>query len=475
MKSYSLLIVSALSFLNSSARAIEVTVYNDNLGLVREIRPLTLKSGLNEIIITDVPSQIDATSVHFKSLTSPAIVSVVEQNFQYDLINRDKLLERYIGKDIEMERIFGVNGEKKETVKGTLLSNNGGQVLQVGKKLWLHPTGSLILPELPEGLLTKPTLLWKINSEKSGKLDCEISYLTGGMSWNADYVLVTNAKDDRMDMNTWVTISNNSGATYKNAKLKLVAGDVHRAPAEQRFMAKRVMAEMAYDAVGAPAFSERSFFEYHLYTLGRPATLAENEIKQIEMAATTDVPLKKLYIYDGAHVGQSDYNEYTRSDASYGTSNEKKVWVMLEFKNSKENKLGLPLPKGRVRVYKKDSDDALEFVGEDRIDHTPQDELVRVKMGNAFDVVGERTRTTFSSDLVSKNKWFQETFEIKIHNHKEDAVTVNVVEHLYRWTNWKIVESSQKYKKKDAQTVEFSVPVPKNGEAVVSYTVKYTW
>lgn len=475
MKFRSYAVLSAFFFIGRVAHSVDVTVYNQNLGLIRETRTIHLKSGVNDIAIFDVPSQIDATSVHFKSLTAPDALSVLEQNFQYDLISREKLLERYIGKEIEVERIYGLNGEKKETIKGTLLSNQGGQVIQVGKKLQLNPTGSLILPELPEGLLTKPTLLWKLDSDKPGKHECEISYLTGGMGWSADYVLVTNAKDDRMDLNTWVTINNNSGATLKDAKLKLVAGDVNRAPQPQ-VLASAMYAEADSFAGkrAAPGFTEKSFFEYHLYTLGRPTTLADNETKQIEMAAATDVPLKKLYIYDPAqNFYSNDFNEYTRSDANYGATNEKKVWVMLEFKNSKDNKLGIPLPKGRVRVYKKDTDDALEFIGEDSIDHTPKEELVRIKMGNAFDIVGERTRKDFSSDV--NRRWFQETFEIKIRNHKEEAVTVKVVEHLYRWNNWKILDSSMKFQKKDAQTVEFSVPVPKDGETVVTYTVKYSW
>jgi hypothetical protein len=457
------------------AYSVDVTVYNSNLGLVREIRSINLKSGVNELAISDVPSQIDATSVHFKSLTRPHSLSVLEQNFQYDLVSQDVLLNRYIGKDIEVERIYGVGGDKKETIKGTLLSNQGGQVLQVGKKLVLNPMGSVVLPELPDGFLTKPTLLWKLDADKGGKHDCEISYLTNGMNWNADYVVVTSPKDDAMDLNTWVTITNMSGATFKDARLKLVAGDVHRAPQRNNIFAKERMLASEMDAFKSNGFTEKGFFEYHLYTLGRPTTLANNETKQIEMASASQVPLKKLYIYDGVQNVNTDYADYNRTDAGYGITSDKKVWVMLEFKNSKENNLGIPLPQGRVRVYKKDTDESLQFIGEDAIDHTPKDELVRIKMGNAFDVVGERTRTAFSSDMISKNKYFQETFEIKLRNHKEEDVTVNVVEHLYRWTNWKIVDSSQKFKKKDAQTIEYSVPVPKDGEAVVTYTVKYSW
>jgi hypothetical protein len=294
------------------------------------------------------------------------------------------------------------------------------------------------------------------------------------MNWHADYVMVSSPDDDKMDMNAWVTIDNNSGATYKDAKLKLVAGDVHRAEQPRPYamggMARKAMAMEA----AAPQFAEKAFFEYHMYTLQRPATVRENETKQIEMAAAADVPLKKLYIYDGAEgIAWGQYNEYYRMNPEYGTQGQKKVWVMLEFKNSKENRMGMPLPQGKVRVYKKDTDGSLEFIGEDAIDHTPKDEKVRIKMGDAFDVVGERKRENFQADV--KKLWFRESFEIKLRNHKESDVTVKVVEHLYRWTNWTIEDASGKWTKKDAQTIEFEVPVKKDGESTVTYTVKYWW
>ncbi len=465
-------IVFGLLSVSIEAAAVDVTVYNQDLGLIKETRKFKLANGITDVTVADVPSQIDATSVHFKSLSDPDAVAVIEQNFQYDLINQEKLLDRYLGKEVELERFSGPNGEKKETIKGIVLTSNGNRVIQVGKKIYLNPPGSLVLPELPEGLLTRPTLLWKVSSKKSGEQNCEISYLTSGMSWNADYLLVTSPKDDKLDLNAWVTIQNNSGASFADAKLKLVAGDVNRVPAPSAPRAMGMRYEMAKDMAAASQFQEKGFFEYHLYTLQRPTTLKNNETKQIEMASASDVPVKKLFIYDGAqNIYMQDWNEYTRTDASYGTQGQKKVWVMLEFVNSKDNNLGIPLPKGRIRVYKKDTDGALEFIGEDSIDHTPKDEKVRVKMGDAFDVVGERTRTNFLSDKRS----FQETFEIKLRNHKDDAATVRVVEHLYRWNNWKVLESSQKFTKKDAQTIEFEVPVPKDGESVVAYTVKYSW
>lgn len=456
------------------ASALEVTVYNSNLGLIKETRPFTLKNGVNSVQVVDVAAQIDPTSVHFKSLTAPEAVSVLEQDFRYDLISQEKILSRYVGKEIELQR-YGFNGDKKEVIKGTLLSSAGGRIMKVGDKLVLNPQGEAILPELPEGLLTKPTLMWLLNSKKAGEHQGEISYLTGGMSWNADYVLVIDKDDAKADLNAWVTVSNNSGATYKDAKLKLVAGDVHRAPVPASPMRNMMYAAKAMRAEEADGgMSEKSFFEYHMYSLGRLTTLAENSSKQVEMASAAGVPVRKLFTYDGAEgVQWSYYGDSGYWDPNYGVSSGKKVAVHFELENKKSEGLGIPLPKGRVRVYKKDDDGSLQLAGEDAVDHTPKDEKVRVKMGEAFDVVGERKRANFQSDF--KGRRFEETFEIKIRNHKETEATVNIVEHLYRWTNWKIVDSSAKWVKKDAQTVEFPVTVKKDGEAVVTYTVKYSW
>ncbi len=461
--------------LSSAASATEVTVYNSNLGLIKEVRPFALKTGINELKVEDVAAQIDATSVHFKSLTAPDAVTVLEQDFRYDLASPDSILNRYLGKEIELERPVGRDGDKRETVKGVLLSNAGGRVLQSNGKILINPTGSPVLPELPEGLLTKPTLVWKLNAAKGGPHQGEISYLTAGMSWSADYVLVVDKDDAKGDLTAWTTVTNNSGATFKDAKLKLVAGDVHRAPVARDYkgMYPAAAKAMLMDAA-APNMTEKSFFEYHLYTLARPTTLAENSSKQVEMASAAGVPIKKIYVYDGAqNVNWFGFGDSGYWDPNYGTQSGKKVAVFLEFQNKKSEGLGLPLPKGRVRVYKADDEGALQFAGEDSIDHTPKDEKVRVKMGEAFDMVGERKRTDYASDL-SKHR-FEETFEVRLRNHKDADGTVTVVEHLYRWTNWKITDSSAKYTKKDAQTVEFEVPVKKDGEAVVTYTVKYSW
>lgn len=455
------------------ASALEVTVYNSDLALIKDARPFSLKAGVSELRVEDVAGRIDPTSVHFKSLTAPEAVRVLEQDFQYDLVSQEKLLQRYLGKEIEIRRTF--EDGKTESLKGTLLSASGGRVLRSGGRVILNPPGEAILPDLPEGLLTRPTLVWKLSNQKGGEHKGEISYLTSGMSWNADYVLVVDKDDAKADLNAWVTVQNNSGAAYKDAKLKLVAGDVHRAPVPAvRGRVYAMAAKGAAMEMADAGMTEKSFFEYHLYSLGRPTTLADNSSKQVEMAAAAGLPVKKLFVYDGVQgVGWNWFGGGAYLDPHYGTGSNKKVSVFFELENKKAAGLGIPLPKGRVRVYKKDDDDSLQLAGEDAIDHTPKDETVRIKMGEAFDLVGERKRTNFSSDANKKR--FEETFEIKLKNHKEAAATVRVVEHLYRWTNWKIVESSHKWTKKDAQTIEFEVPVAKDGEAVIAYTVKYSW
>ncbi len=457
------------------ASALEVTVYNSNLGLIKETRPFTLKNGVNEVQIVDVAAQIDPTSVHFKSLTAPDAVSVLEQDFRYDLISQEKLLERYLGKEIELQRVIGLNGDKRETIKGVLLSAAGGRVMKVGDKILLNPPGEAILPELPEGLLTKPTLMWKLSARKAGEHQGEISYLTGGLSWNADYVLVIDKDDARADLNAWVTVANTSGATYKDAKLKLVAGDVHRAPQPVRTMRGYVGAKMNMAmADEASGMVEKTFFEYHMYSLGRLTTLTENSSKQVEMAAAADIPVKKIYVYDGVeNVQWTSFGDSAYWDPNYGVSSGKKVSVHFEIENKKATGLGIPLPKGRVRVYKKDDDGSLQLAGEDAIDHTPKDEKVSVKMGESFDLVGERKRVNFNSEVGKRR--FEETFEIRLRNHKDADVSVNIVEHLYRWNNWRIVDSSSKWEKKDAQTIVIPVAVKKDGETVVTYTVKYSW
>lgn len=466
------LILPAYLFMPGIAGEINITVYNQNLGLVKDKRQVELKKGIQELNMDDVAARIDPTSVHFRSVTHPNSCFVLEQNFEYDLISREKLLQKYIGKEIELERRTGRYGEKTETIKGELLATSGGTILKSGEKILINPSGEIALPSLPGGLIMKPTLSWILQNETPGLHTIEVAYLTDGIKWTADYVIVTDAKDEFMDLTGWVTIDNNSGATYENARLKLVAGDINRVSPPGTAAPARLDYARVQKAA-APQFEEKSFFEYHLYTLTRKTTVKDNETKQIEFVASADVPVRKMFVYDGSSQKFYGYNEWSRANRNYGIQTQKKVYVMLEFLNTKKNNLGIPLPKGRIRVYKEDTDKSLEFIGEDNIEHTPKDEPVRIYLGDAFDVVGERVQTDFSIDTGSK--WIKETIKITLKNHKESPVTVRAVEKLYRWSNWKINKKTADYEKLDSKTIEFKLDIPANSEKVAEYTVHYWW
>ena len=462
-------------------KEVSLTVYNQNFGLVKDIRYLNLKKGVNIIRFIDVAREIDATSVSFKSLRDPESCLITEQNFEYDLISRDKLLEKYLDKEIILERTEGQQENtydkwatlgkgsqqhkeiipKRTRVKGILLSTQGGILIKIGNELCLNPEGRIILPALPEGLITKPTLVWELENEKPGGHTVEVTYLTRGINWKADYVSIVDKDDKKIDLNGWVTIDNKSGATYKNAGLKLIAGEVHRV--EERQKDRRGEMLYAKSGISAPQFEEKSFFEYHLYTLQRKTTLKDNQTKQISLFTADNVPVKKLFTYDGA-IYRGPWSSSEKEPCN------KKVAVSLNFENKKDYGLGIPLPKGKVRVYKKDSDGSLEFVGEDEIDHTPKDEKVKVFLGNAFDIVGERKCTEhkkISSDT------YQNVYEITLSNHKNEDVVVTIIEHFYG--DWLILSESQKHTKKDAFTIEYSVSVPKDGKSTVTYAALYKW
>lgn len=461
-------LICSVSLMSQEIKDVEITIYNHDLGVVKEKREMTLKKGLQEIRISDVAALIDPASVHFKSLSFPQDTFVLEQNFEYDLISQEKLLQKYIGREIEIrEYLQEKEGTREVIKKGVLLSTRGGIVVKIDDKIFLNPQGTIVLPDIPEGLITKPTLTWLLQSNKEGKHLTEISYMTSGINWLSDYVLVVDKKDENIDLTGWVTIDNRSGAKYSNAKLKLIAGDVHRIqPSVPMYMAKKKAEIMAAPAV--EQFVEKEFFEYHLYTLQRRTTIKDNEKKQIEFVTSQGIPAKKLFIYDGARFSFRAPVSY--SDYYYGDQCNKKVWVMMEFKNSKENNLGIPLPKGKMRVYKKDDEECLQFIGEDHIDHTPKDEIVRIYLGNAFDVVGERK-------LLDKKVYERSqeiTTEIKIKNRKKEGIEIVVVEHQCG-ANWKITKSSHKFEKRDVDTIEFKINIPKESEEVITYTAKCWW
>ena len=447
------------------------SIHGFGYAVVRETRALNLEKGKNTIRFTDVAKTIDATSVSFESLTDPKGTSVLEQNFEYDLMSSDKLLERYIDRPLTLLAKDGAISGKllsfdaSSLVIATEDKSNPIRIIKRGDNL-----NAITFSELPGGLITRPTLVWELSAAKGGEHQVKVAYQANDIGWSSDYTVTVNDKDTRARVASWVTIVNQSGASYQNAGLKLVAGDVQRVQRRTGYANKRMlMAASSQEDSAEPQFAEKSFFEYHLYTLQRTTSLPDKSMKQIELfTPAPEVPIRKLMVYVGASRYGWDGGPYL--DRDLGTESNPKVDVYLEIANKKENGLGIPLPKGKMRVYKEDPDDkSLEFIGEDMIDHTAKDETLLIRLGQAFDVVGERKQVDYRTD--KKNVW--ETFEITLKNHKDQAVTVLVKENLYRWTNWAIEKSSDKHQKKDSRTVLFEVSVPANGQKTVTYTVHY--
>jgi hypothetical protein len=444
--------------------------------VVKQERDLDLERGRAELRFVDVAALIEPTTVRFESLTDPEGTQVLEQNYQFDLVSQQKLVERYLDREITVEQ---ARGDKIESFTGTLLSASGGLILEdaQGRIRALQGWSGIEFPELPGGLITRPTLVWDVLADRGGEHRTRVSYQTQGMTWWADYNLVfapgENANSGLLDVGAWVSIINQSGAAYGDAKLKLIAGDVHRAPQAGVYQKKaRAMPMMAEAEVAG--FEEKAFFEYHLYTLGRPTTLPDNSTKQLELFdAARGVPADKILVYYGLS-GLYSFFPNPVTDRNLGIQSNKKVDVYLRFKNAKENGLGVPLPSGRIRVNQLDTaDGSLEFIGEDVIDHTPRNEDVLIQLGSAFDVVGERKQIDFRVDTARKQ--MEETIEIELRNHKEEAVEVLVKENLYRWTNWEILDASHEWKKIDARTIHFPVEIEADNEAKVQYRVRYTW
>jgi hypothetical protein len=441
--------------------SVAVTVYNVNLALVRETRTLAIdRAGEGTMRFMDVPSAINPRTVHLKPL-GEAVFSVLEQNYEYDLLSPDKLMEKYVGKEVEI--VEQAEDLTTRTTKATLLSTANGPVYRVGDRIVLGQSGRVTLPALPEDLVARPTLVWTLRATKSGKQDVEASYLTDDMSWYADYVAVANADDTKVDLTGWVTVENRSGAAYENATLKLVAGDVRRVRPPEDLRYRQMMRDEVMAAAAAPEqFREESFFEYHLYTLDRRTTLKENQTKQISLFQAGGIPVEKKLVLLGEP-------RYFRSQGGTLTQNEK-IRVFLELVNDEASGLGMPLPKGTVRVYKKDASGAEQFAGEDSIDHTPKDERVKLFVGEAFDVVADRTQTEWRARSPRES---ESAYKISIRNRKTTDVVVTVREPV--GGDWKLLESSTEGKKIDAGTLEFSVPVPKDGETVLTYRVAVRW
>jgi hypothetical protein len=438
--------------------------------IVRHDRAYDIEKGLHTLRVTDVAALIDPTTVTFSSLDDPG-TRVLEQSFQFDLVSQARLIERYLGERITVEL---PRGDSVDLVEGVLLGATDGLTLLMddGSVQAIRQYGNLRFGQLPGGLITRPTLEWLLDSPSSGRQQTRIAYETQGLTWWADYnITYDESKACRMDLSAWVSIINQSGASYRNARLKLIAGDVHRAEPSRPEREVMYSAAMAEDA-GA-AFTEKAFFEYHLYTLGRRTDLVDNSTRQLQlMPAARGIECSKELVF--APTLANRYWGYQQLDQDYGRYRKGEVNVFLRFRNAEEQQLGVPLPAGRIRVMQLDpADDSLEFIGEDVLDHTPRNEDVLIEMGNAFDVVGERKQTDFRIDTRTRNIW--ESFEIRLRNHKDSEAEIVVLENLYRAANWKIENPTHEYEKESGNRIRFDLSVPSEGEAVLSYTVHYDW
>jgi hypothetical protein len=465
-----------------------LTIYNQNFAVVRDTLPLDLKSGVTQVAYSQATAHVEPDSVILRDPSGQHPLQILEQSYRNDPVSQDLLLSLFEGKTIDFQsggRIIkgkivrsgyvphysAMNdfGEEYQQQQMEMASQGGQPIIEVDGQMQFGLPGQPLFPDLGDDTILKPTLNWLIQSENPGQFDAEVGYLTGGFTWEADYNLVSPEKGDDVDLIGWVTINNQSGKTFDDAKIKLMAGDVNRvqSPAAMMALQDAVMTKSG----AAQAVTEKAFDEYHLYTLERPTTLRDREMKQIEFVHAEGIQSKTIYVYDGAEL--SPYYGYNIGTPEYGTQSNKKVRVIREFTNSESNHLGMPLPKGKLRFYRRDADGQLEFVGEDQIDHTPKDETIRVTTGNAFDLVGERKQTNFRVD--NNSRWAEESFEIKLRNHKKEAVSIRVVEHLYRWNNWEITSRTEDFTKTDSHTIEFDVPVNPDQEKTLDYTVHYSW
>ncbi len=447
---------------------VSLAIYNQGTALVQDRRTFTMQKGSNTIDFTDVASGIDPTSVTFVSETDPQGTVVLEQNYLFDLVDSSALLQRYLDQQITVIASDGTE------YKGTLLSGANGSIIlrQEDGQVIVIGQGSirdLRFPQLPGGLITRPTLRWLVQAAQAGDQHVQLTYLTSGMNWSADYNLLLATDNQSLDLNGWVTLTNTSGAGYTNAQVKLVAGDVNRLP--QPVQLRAMSDGLVNEAAAAPQVTQSNISEYKLYTINRPVTVGSNETKQVEFVTGTHVPAHTFFVYDASqpyYPGGAPITQQT-----YGQTGITTVSNYLEFSTGADGGLGAALPAGNVRVYQQDADGSALLIGENTIDHTPKGETVQLYLGNAFDLVGSRTQTNFH--LIANNV-LEETYEIHLRNHKDSgSVEVRVPEHLFRWSNWEIVNASMDYKQTDSSTIEFRPQVTAGGETVITYTVRYTW
>ena len=455
-----------------------LTIYNQNFAVVRDTVPLDLKSGVNEVRFGGATAHVEPDSVILRDPAGKRAFQILEQNYRNDPVSQELLLSLFEGKTIDFEiNRTKDNTETRERIPGKVVRSGyvpgaGAEqpIIEVNGRLQFTLPGTPLFPSLGDDTVLKPSFNWLIKSESAGKFDAQIGYVTGGFTWAADYNLVAPETGDLVDLIGWVTVKNESGTSFRDAKIKLMAGDVNKIQPQRVYTRTMMNAPMAA-GMAEPVVLEKAFDEFHLYTLARPTTLRDRETKQVEFVRATGVNAPVIYVYDGAQ-GFAFYGGLN-NDRGYGTQGNKKVSVMREFVNAETNHLGVALPKGKLRFYRSNDDGQLEFTGENEIDHTPRNETIRVTTGNSFDLVGERKQTDFKTDR--SDKWLDETFEIKLRNRKKEPVQFRVVEHLYRWNNWKLTAQSDEFKRTDAQTIEFRVNVKPDEEKTVTYTVHYSW
>ena len=480
MKGYSLALL-AVAALSATAEP-ALTIYNQNFAVVRDTVPLDQKAGATAVRYAGATAQVEPDSVILRDPAGKHSLQILEQNYRNDPVSEPLLLSLFEGKTIDFEKTrLKDNTQVSELIPGKIIRSGyvpGGEaqspIIEVNGKLQFTLPGQPLFPSLGDDTVLKPAFNWLLQSDQPGAFDAEIGYVTGGFNWSASYNLVSPEKGDLVDLVGWITMKNESGKTFENAKIKLMAGDVNKI---QPPMAMAAMGAFRMKAMNMaledsePAVTEKAFDEFHLYSIGRLTTLHDRETKQVEFVHAEKMYAPTIFVYDGAE----GYRFYGLNyDQGYGRSENKKILVQREFKNAETNQLGIALPAGKLRFYRRDDDGQLQFVGENTIDHTPRNETVRVTTGNSFDLVGERKQTNFRVDTA--DKWIDESFEIKLRNRKKtDAVEIRVVEHLYRWSNWNITAKSDEFVKKDAQTIEFRIPVKPDEEKTVTYTVHYSW
>ena len=480
-----------------------VTIYNQNFAVVRQTLPLDLKAGLNRVTVNNITYHLEPDSVVLRDPTGTRTLQIREQNYRADPVSQELLLSLYEGKTIDFQvqhgeqtsiisgkivrsgyvphtEAYGLYGSQYQYQQQAFAQGSAGQpIIEVNGKLQFTLPGTPLFPTLPEDTILKPALDWQLVTDKAGPLSAELAYVTGGMTWKAAYNVVSPETGDRLDLTGWVTMDNESGKTFENARIKLMAGDVSKISRSDLISQAGSLSSYGgnYRDRSAPVVTEKSFDEYHLYTLASQTTLRDREVKQVEFAHAPRIASKTIYVYDGLQLDPSRYNGWDydniRNQPSYGTQSNRKVFAMREFANSVANGLGIPLPKGRMRFYRRDTDGQLEFIGENNIDHTPKDETLRVYTGDTFDLTGDRTQTSYTVD--SSNRKLDESFTLTLHNHKTVPAEIRVVEHLYRAAAWAITAKTSTFLKTDAHTIEFRVTLPPDTEKIIHYTVHYTW